>query len=80
MTYHVFCPISKKTFDFESVVEARRFVMAMMRKFPDCTKRVLIKDGRKLYATMWRINKIVYFRYKGRRKVSMVSETGKLRK
>ena len=80
MTYHVTCPISKKTYDFESVIETRRFIMAMMKKFPKCKSIIQIKDGRKLYAKMWRNGKYVYFRYKGRRKVSIVSETGNLRK
>lgn len=80
MTYHVVCPISKERFDFESVIETRRFIMAMMKKFPQCKETIQIKDGRKLYAKMWRVGKFVYFRYKGRRKVSIVSETGNLRR
>lgn len=80
MTYHVVCPISKKRFDFESVIETRRFIMAMMKKFPDCKEIIQIKKGRILYAKMWRKGKYVFFRYKGRRKVSIVSETGNLRK
>lgn len=80
MTYHVVCPISKKRFDFETVVETRRFIMAMMKRFPNCKETIVIKDGRKIYARMWRLNRTVYFRYKGRRKVSIVSETGNLRK
>ena len=80
MTFHVVCPISKKRFDFESIVEVRRFVFAMMKKFPDCDKTIQIKKGKILYAKMWRKGKNVYFRYKGRRKVSTVTETGNLKK
>lgn len=78
MTFHVVCPMSKNRYDFESVVETRRFIMKMMRKFPNCNAIIQIKEGRKLYAKMWRKGRLVYFRYKGRRKVSIVSETGKL--
>lgn len=80
MTFHVFCPIGKKRYDFNTLISARRFVVAMMRKYPDCKKTIQIKDGRKLYGKMWKVNKMIYFRAKGRRKVSLVSETGNLRK
>ena len=77
--FHVVCPISKKRFDFESVVETRHFIMAMMKKFPQCKATIQIKEGKILYAKMWRKGKYVYYRRKGRRKVSIVSETGNLR-
>lgn len=80
MTYHVKCPISKKTFDFESVIETRRFVYAMMRKYPDCKETIQIKDGKKLYGKMWRTGKNIHYRSKGARTVRTISETGNIRR
>lgn len=75
MTYHVKCPFSKKTFDFESLREIRRFVYAMMVKF-NCTKAVRIYDGRQIVGTMWRDGPNVRWKSKGVRAKRIIRKDG----
>lgn len=79
MTYHVVCPYSGKTYSYDSLVDIRRFVYAMMVKM-NCKKRIRIKDGRMMMGSMWMIGKTIYYRTKHVRTVRVVNEDGTIRR
>lgn len=78
MTYHVYCPKSKRWFDFESPTHARRFVLGMIRKF-QCRNPITVRDGKKMMGRMQRIGNKVVWKSKGMRmKGRYVMEDGSL--
>lgn len=76
MTYHVKCPLSGKTFDFENLVATRRFVIAIMKREPRCDRKIRIMDGKMLYGTMWKERGLILYRSKGRSKVWILNDNG----
>lgn len=76
MTYHVKCPLSGKTFDFENLVAIRRFIIAIMKREPRCEKKIRIMDGKRLWGTMWRENGLILYRTNGSRKVWILNDNG----
>lgn len=78
--YHVKCPLSGKTFSFVKLDVMRRFVLAIMRKNPKCTKKIRIMNGRQLAGTMWKVGDVVLWKTNGVRERRIVNEDGSIRR
>lgn len=77
MTYHVICPLSRKRFDFQSLVAIRRFVLAIMKRKPGKPMRIRIYDGKKLCGTVFRLdNGMTFWKSNGVRKRRVLLDNG----
>ena len=80
MTYHIICPLSRKRFDFESLVAIRRFVVAIFKRKPGTPMRLRVYDGKKLCGTVMRLdNGMVLWKSNGVRKKRILNDNGTIR-
>lgn len=79
MAYSVTCPKTGERIYFDSIIRLREFAIGAMKKNPDCTRTIHIRNGSATVGTMRRTPNGVVFRSSATKKDRILNADGTLR-